>query len=157
MTYTQLRVRDGNRVYTFPGWQIAYASSERPGVPRWSELTMFVTLTGEYYLQKVGRTTVAHQPDCRFVNHRMPSWLEALEEGKVHRTSCAECQPAIGDGMDPHTRLEPQRYTVLRGTDLKDITEMLAEGRDHLPPVVARLLAQAVGWRPEVSDDVHQD
>jgi len=149
VTHSQQRVRDGNRIYTFPGWQVAYSSSERPGVPRWSELTLYRTLSGEFYLQKVGRTTVAHREECRFVNHRMPSWLDAHEEAKVRRTACAECQPVVGDAMDPHTRLEPQRYTVYRSDTFVGICELLAEGRPTLPPVVSRLISHACAWSAE--------
>ena len=146
MTHSQQRVRDGNRIYTFPGWQVAYSSSERPGVPRWSELTLYKTVSGEFYLQKVGRTTVAHREDCRFVNHRMPAWLDAHEEAKVRRTACAECQPLVGDRMDPHTRLEPQRYSVYRSDTLLGIYVLLQEGRSNLPPVVSRLISLASTW-----------
>lgn len=135
-------------MYVFSGWQLAQASSQRPGVVRWSELYLYRTMGGEYYLQKIGRSTVAHRETCRYVNHRMPSWLDAGEEGRVHRTACIECQPEVGDRMDPHTRLEPQRYSMRRSRELEGIFEMLAEGRDRdtLPPIVARLMRQAVAW-----------
>lgn len=144
-SYSNLSARDGNRILRFLGWEVAHSSSARPGVERWSELTLYRTAGGEYILQKVGRSTIAHDPECRFVNHRMPSWLEAREEGKVPRTACMECQPAVGDLMDPHTRLEPQRYTVLRTSNYEEMVKMLEDGRAprEVPFLVKRLIEQA--------------
>lgn len=148
VAYSQLRLRDGRRIYAFPGEEIAASSSERAGVQRWSELSVYCSGSGEFFLQKVGRTTVAHKPECRFVDHRMPSWLEAKEEAVVHRTPCTECQPPVGDQMDPHTRLEPQRYTLYRSPDLDGILAVLTAGHNgpQLPSVVARLINQVLAW-----------
>lgn len=137
-----MSVRDGSRLLRFHGQRLAFSSSERPGVQRWSELTLYQTATGEYLIQKVGRSTVAHSPECHYVTHRMPSWLDAREEGRVRRTPCVECQPLVGDDMDPHTRLEPQRYTLLRAATLTEVRNVLTEGRDRPPAVIARLLMQ---------------
>ena len=138
--------RDGVRVLRFSGERVGHASSARHGAQRWSELTLYRTAGGEYILQKTGRSTVAHRPECELVNHRMPSWLEAKEEGKVHRTPCVLCTPVCGDKMDPHTRFEPQRYTVVRSPDLDGIIGYLSDGRtlSALPRVVTRLLEQAI-------------
>lgn len=75
----------------------------------------------------------------------MPAWLDAREEAKIHRTPCPECVPAVGDAMDPHTRLEPQRYTAMILPSLDDVVVLLSEGRGRtqLPAVVCRLLDQA--------------
>lgn len=143
VNYQDHAVRDGNRVLRFIGWQLAAVSSTRPGVQRWSELSIYRTASGDYLLEKIGRSSVAHDPDCRFVTHRMPSWLEAREEGKHRRTACTECRPTVGDEMDPHTRLEVQRYTVRIASTLDALVDMLVDGRDALPVLVSTLISQA--------------
>lgn len=135
-------VRDGNRILRFLGRRVAEASSARPGVQRWSELIAYETTSGSWICQRIGHSTVAHRPECPHVNHRMPSWLEAKEESKVRRTQCPECQPVVGDGMDPHTRLEAQRYTIISAESAAVLCDLLAEGRDKPPPVVARLIEE---------------
>ena len=142
-------VRDGSRIIRFTGVLIARSSSERPNAPRWSELSLYSMVSGQFMLGKVGRTTVAHDPECPRVTRRMPSWLEAREEARVRRTPCPECGPVVGDLMDPHTRLEPQRYTAMILPSLDDVVTVLSEGRgrEQLPPVIDRLLRDAVFWR----------
>lgn len=136
-------VRAGNRVMHFTGEKIAEVSAQRPGVQRWSELVLYKTINDEFILQKIGKTTVAHDPECRMVNHRMRSWLEARDEGKIHRTPCLECNPTVGDLMDPHTRLEVQRYTVYACATFQDVVDTLTEGRKDLPTLVRILLEDA--------------
>ena len=145
MSYTEQSVRDGNRVLRFLGWKLAAVSAARPGVQRWSELELYVSTAGEYLVQKIGRTTICHRPECRFVTHRMPSWLEAREEGKVHRTPCLECAPLVGNRMDPHTQLEVQRYTVFRAASMEEVTAILVDGRENVPTLVRALLAKVSG------------
>lgn len=142
----EMVARDGVRILRFAGERLAHASSARRGAQRWSELVLYRTAGGEYILQKIGRSSVAHDPECELVNHRMPSWLEAREEGKVHRTPCVLCSPAVGDEMDPHTRFEPQRYTVFRAPTLEDVVEYLSDGRTpaQLPRIIVNLLEQVL-------------
>lgn len=142
MEYLEHEVRDGNRILRFLGRKIASGSSERPGIPRWSELAVYETRSGEFLLEKVGRSTIAHDPDCRFVTHRMPSWLEAREEGKVHRVPCPECSPLVGNAMDPHTRLEVQRYRVYGAATLQGLVDILRGDRDRIPSLVADVIRQ---------------
>ena len=133
-------VRHGNQIVRFLGRKVCATSSERPGVQRWSELTAYVTASGTWICQRIGHSTVAHDPECPHVTRRMPSWLEAHEEATVHRTPCPECQPVVGDAMDPHTRLESQRYTILQAESAGALALMLTEGRDQVPAIVAKLV-----------------
>lgn len=137
-------VRDGNRILRFLGTRVAEADSSRPGVQRWSEMVVYRTAGGTWICQRIGHSTVAHRPDCRHVNHRMPSWLDAHEEARVRRTACLECQPAVGDSMDPHTLLESQRYSVLQAANYDELIAMLTAGRsrEQVPPVISKLLAK---------------
>ena len=137
-------VKDGNRILRFVGLRLASVSSARAGAPRWSELTVYRLRNGEYLLEKVGRSTVCHRPECPRVTRAMPSWLEAREEGRVHRTPCPECQPLVGNAMDPHTRLEAQRYTVMSAPTLDGLHTLLTASRGGggggEAPLVTRLL-----------------
>jgi hypothetical protein len=137
-------VQDGKRVLKFNAAVIGAATSERPGAPRWSELTIYRLPGGVYLVAKVGRSTVAHTPTCEHANpRRMRTFMEAQDEGLVHRMPCPECRPAVGDAMDPQTLLEPSRYTVLQAQSPESLVEVLCEGRDTLPEIVAEVLRQA--------------
>jgi hypothetical protein len=100
---------------------------------------------GSYILSKVGRSLVAHKPECERVTWKMVSWLEAKEEGKVRRVPCVNCRPVVGNEMDPHTMLEPSRYSARSAQDAQALLEMLLEGRvvDTLPWVVREALVKA--------------
>lgn len=58
----------------------------------------------------------------------MRSWLEAGEEGKVRRVPCLECQPAVGDAMDPHTMLECSVHRVLQAWSPATLAQILLAG-----------------------------
>lgn len=135
---------------------LATATSERAGVQRWTELVVYRLRDGSYILSKVGRTTIAHRPECERVTRWMVTWLEAGEEAKVHRYPCVECMPVVGDGMDPHTVLEATRYTALWAHSPDELVSLLLQGRPgqpeqhpgHLNGVVARIVDQLVDVDP---------
>lgn len=146
-------VRDGKRVLRFNAEVIGATTSKRPGAPRWSELVVYRLRPGQYLVAKVGRSTMAHLPSCRHANpRRMRPYVEAAEEGLVHRTPCPECQPECGDGMDPQTLLEPSRFTVLQAHSAESLVAVLAEGRDTLPEIVSEVLKQASKHDRAVAD-----
>jgi hypothetical protein len=123
-------VRDGGTVLRFNGTPIGAATSRWDGAPRWTELTVYRLANGTYMISKIGRSLVAHSPSCPAAQSwRMPSWAEAGEEAKVRRVPCHECQPAIGDRMDPQTLLETTRYTVLRAIGPQTLLASLLRGR----------------------------
>lgn len=137
------RIRDRDRrIIEFDGEVLATASSQRPGAARWSELVVYQDVTGTLYLHKIGHTSVAHDPDCWRVRPDMPSWLEAGDEATVRRTPCPECRPAIGDEMDPHTRLETQRYRVLRSQSVAGLVNIIRSQQVGSPDLVNRLIEQ---------------
>jgi hypothetical protein len=125
-------------------------TSYRPGTQRWSELAIYLLPDGTYILSKIGRSLVAHRPECARVTWKMVSWLEAGEEGKVRRVPCVACRPVIGNEMDPHTVLEPSRYSARSAQDAQALLEMLLEGRavDTLPWVVREALVKATASDP---------
>ncbi|MGB8380591.1 MAG: hypothetical protein WCG47_04955 [Dermatophilaceae bacterium] len=138
-------MRDGPRVLRFTGTTLAKVSSERPGAPRWSEIEVHrLPGRGGYVFAEVGRSTVAHTPDCLLVTHRMPSWLDAREEGKIRRVPCVQCRPVVGDQMDPHTRLEAQRYRAVVASDEVALVAALTGNRPWalLPQLIREVLMQ---------------
>lgn len=105
-----------------------------------------------YILSKVGRTTIAHRPECGRVTRWMVSWSDAGEEARVHRHPCIECRPVVGDGMDPHTILEATRYTALWVHSPPELVAVLLQGRPgqpdqtplHLSAIVSRIVARLI-------------
>lgn len=63
-TEERFNVRDGQRPLTFQGWKIAEADSQSGEDVRWTELTLYKTLTGKYVLEKIGRSDVFHSDAC---------------------------------------------------------------------------------------------
>lgn len=108
---------------------LATATTARPGAPRWAEVTVYRLQSGQYVVYRVGRSTVAHRPDClRVDSRRMRVWLEAEDEGRVRRVPCLECQPAVGNSMDPHTMLECSMHRVLQAWSPSTLAQILLEG-----------------------------
>lgn len=147
---------------------LASATSERAGVRRWTELVVYRVVDGSYVLSKVGRSQLAHRPDCQRVNRWMVTWSTAGEEAKVHRYPCPECAPDVGDRMDPHTVLETTRTSALLAADVPALIELLLAGRPgesaqdprRLSPLVMHMVEQlcvtssafALGWEGLVRD-----
>ena len=101
--------------------------------------------SGQYVVSKIGRSVLAHRPDCILVNDDMVPWVEAEEEALVHRYPCLTCGPLVGDQMDPQTMLETSRYTVLRARDGEELHEVLTQGREHLPGIIRKLIQKLDG------------
>lgn len=60
----RFNVRDGQRPITFVGWSLARADSQSGADVRWTELTLYTTLTGKYIVEKIGRSDVFHTVNC---------------------------------------------------------------------------------------------
>lgn len=145
-------VRDGSRVLRFRAAVIGAATSRRGSTPRWSELVVYKLADGSYLISKIGRSTVAHHPACRRVNHRMVRWDRAGELGEdtVPRLPCAECQPQLTP-MAPDTRLEITRYRAIVCPTAESAAGILTEDRAALlmPQLVRAVLAQCAQADPE--------
>ena len=149
-------VRSGRRILQFDAVVLGSATSKRDGVPRWSELVVYGMDGGTYLISKIGHSLVAHTPDCERVTGRMPTWLEAAAwedsdgEHRVHRVPCLQCQPTVGDAMDPQTRLEPSRYTVMQANTPQELAALLLEDRplSSVPPLVREILRQVESNAP---------
>ena len=68
---------DRGRILEFNAAVLAAGTSRRPGVPRWSELTVYLVSDGSYLISRVGRSTIAHAEGCEEVTWRTPRWLDA--------------------------------------------------------------------------------
>lgn len=145
-------VRDGEKVLRFEAEVLATATSKRVGAPRWSELVVYRLPSKAYVISKVGRSLIAHTPDCARVYPDMPTWLEAGEEAQVHRVPCLECFPVVGNEMDPQTVLEATRYTVLRARDPEQLYQALLNRTRRPSEIVLEVLRQV-----QTNDDVFAD
>lgn len=122
-------VRNGEQILRFEGTPVAAATSRWDGAPRWTEMTVYRLKSG-YLMAKIGRSLVAHTPSCSKAQPwRMRTWLEGGEEARVQRVPCIECQPAVGDRMDPHTLLETTRYSGIRVMGPATLMTSLLRGR----------------------------
>lgn len=148
-------VRDGSRVLRFRAIVIGAATSQRGSAPRWSELVVYRLEDGTYLISKIGRSTIAHHPDCARVNHRMVRWERAAEFGEetVRRRPCLDCQPDLTPPIDPQLRLEATRYRAIPARDAESTAAILTESRAVLlmPQLVRDVLSQCAQADPEFS------
>lgn len=102
----RFNVKDGQRPLTFQGWKIADADSQSGSDVRWTELTLYKTLSGRYVLEKIGRSDVFHSDACkrRSKGVKFTSLDDAL--GDVEESDldveeifvpCTECHPSFDD------------------------------------------------------------
>jgi hypothetical protein len=146
------QVRHGTRVLRFQAAVIGAATSQRGSIPRWSELVVYRLTNGTYLISKVGRSTVAHRPDCLRVNHRMIPWSRAAQYGEDRevRTACPDCQPDLHPPLDPKLRLEITRYRAIPCQDAESAAQSLTGERAALlmPQLVRDVLAQCAQADP---------
>lgn len=102
-TAQRFEVRDGQRPVTFVGWMVADADSQTGNDPRWTELTLYKTVSGKYVVEKVGRSDVFHSPTCprRSKGIQHPSLEEAMGGGsdesvEDYYVPCDVCHPDYG-------------------------------------------------------------
>lgn len=136
---TEHAVRDGSQVLHFAGDVLAVANSRRPNAERWSEIAVYRMKGGGYLVSKIGYSTVTHDPECSRVRKDMPEWANASEERALPRSACAECRPDLIE-MSPHLRVEKTKHRAVVAHDAALVIDVLLDGRDHPPPLVARVL-----------------
>ena len=139
------QVRDGRHILRFDGDVLASGSSARVRATRWSEIAVYRLVDG-YLVARTGYSTVAHRPECAKVNWRMTSWidLEDVAESRRPRTSCDECQPVVGPGMDPQTMIETTLYSATLAATPAELARVLTNGKPAglLPRLVFRIVNQ---------------
>lgn len=145
------QVRDGSRLITFDGSRLGFVSSERPGVARWTEMTVYLTEGDSYVLEKVGRSLVCHMPECNEIRD-LPRFQEQHpgddpDNGYVFHEDC------VPEEYD-FTRLliEENRYWATITKRPEEILEALERRRDGirtLPRIGMELLEQVTQSHPE--------
>lgn len=145
------QVRDGSRVLTFQAAVIGAGTSRRGSVPRWSELVVYRLVDGTYLISKVGRSIVAHRPDCLRVNHRMVPWHRARDSDEFIgvREPCLDCRPDVYHLRD-ETLLEVTRYRAIAAPTAERAARSLSGDRATLlmPQLVRDVLAQCAQADP---------
>lgn len=145
------QVRDGARVLRFHARVLGAGTSQRGSVPRWSELVVYQLTDGTYLISKIGRSTVAHRPDCLRVNHRMVTWgsAQSSDEFIGPRSPCPDCCPDV-EHMAVSTRLEIDRYRAIAAPTAERVAQSLTGDRATLlmPQLVSTVLAQCAQADP---------
>jgi hypothetical protein len=146
------QARDGETDITFYAAVLGAATTERPGAPRWTELTVYRRPLsdeidqphGWYVVSKVGRSTVAHLPTCKRARPRqMTPVSEVPEPGE--RAPCMACQPNV-IALEPGTLLERTRCLVLQARTPADLAKILMQGRpgDPIPPALTGIVEEII-------------
>lgn len=144
-----LEVRDGSRRIAFEGTLIAYVTSAGGSKSRWSEYSLYRTVTGVYVLQKVGFSLVVHMPSC----HEIVGSLNRFQEENPGRDPmdgwwlCESCCTKSRGPVDITALLvENDRYWATTSENPDRIVDALfrrKEGARHLPRLSIELLEQA--------------
>jgi len=144
-------VRNGGRTLRFQAAVLGAATSQRGSVPRWSELVVYKLTDGTYLISKIGQSTVAHQPTCLRVNHRMKPWSAVRESDEFigPRSPCPDCRPDVKH-LPGETMLEVTRYRAILCQTAESAAESLMGDRAALlvPQLVRDILAQCAQSDP---------
>lgn len=127
----EFEVRDNRRVLRFAGELLAEVSSRR-AVPRWTELTVYrLNGAGGYMWARVGRSRMAHRPECSKITWQMTTWadLEDADESQIERVPCPVCQPVTWPQLDPQAVVETTRYQAQIARGPENLVELIS--RDH--------------------------
>lgn len=152
---TEYQVRDGSRLLTFEGQRLGHISSRRPGIARWTEMTVYKTVGGSYVLEKVGRSILTHSPGCSAILSELPRFQDAHpgddpdEDYEYH-----DCVPDVYDF--PSLLAEEDRYWAIISDDPAKIVDALyrrREGTRHLPRISIELLEEISANHPEFGTD----
>ena len=128
-------VFDGRRKVEFRGEVLAAATTQRPGRPQWTEITVYRAASineqgasGIYVVAKVGRSVLAHRRTCLDTNTSgMDSWRAAPEQGK--RVPCLACNPQV-DPPGSDVVVERDRHTLYRAFDQRELVRVIFPQRD---------------------------
>ena len=126
---------DGRRAVTFRAAVLAAATTQRPGRPRWTEVTVYRTqrvsedgATSVYVVAKVGRSILAHRRTCLEVNTRgMPRFIASPEQGR--RQACLTCMPRI-DPPAEDVVVEIDRHSLRQATSQRELEQIIFPHRD---------------------------
>lgn len=154
-------VMDGGRRVFFKGVQLAYLSSERPGVSRWTDISIFLTNAHQFVVNKIGVSAVAHLVDCPTIANKTLPTPMAIHDTEIaieDRDPCPTCNPNILFQLenDPASlRIERDRHwTGVSATAaaLIDSMHVTRNGTRNLPSLAAGTLEMAAKYSEEIYD-----
>lgn len=130
------QLRDDKRRVAFTGSCIASVSSKRPGVQRWTQVSIFRTSgAGRYIVERVGVSVVAHRVDCPQVATKKPYGLDSLmpdEAAPAERQACPVCKPDVAEFMktDPASlTFEQDKHRTQIWEDAREMVDSLYTAR----------------------------
>lgn len=164
-TYTgevnEYEVMDGGRRLFFKGTQIAYLSSERPGVSRWTDISIFVTTSKQFIVNKIGVSAVAHLMTCPSIANKTlptPFTTHGTEISIEERDPCPICMPDIAFQLenDPASlRIERDRHWTGVSSNAAGLIESMyvtRNGTRNLPSLAAGTLEIAAKNNSDIHD-----
>lgn len=124
---------DGGRRVEFRGEVLAASTTQRPGVGRWTETTVYRTHRlsedggrGIYVVAKVGRSIMAHRRTCLDTDtRRLPAYLASPGQGR--RMACLVCTPQL-DPPGPDVVVEVDRNRLFQADSAHALAEVLFPG-----------------------------
>jgi hypothetical protein len=133
----RFELRDGMQPVTFAGEHLASASSQLDdnSLPRWTELSIYKTVTGKYVLEKIGRSDVYHTSQCKKPGKgalRYESIMDALADVDEHAGEsdlpsyflpCETCAPSYSS--DDPVVVEQDMHSVDRFENAEELLDAL--------------------------------
>lgn len=149
-------VMDGGRSIRFTGGQVAFASSERPRAPRYTEFRLYRTSKDMYVVSRLGCSRVFHTSTCRQADsHRLPYGNDLSEIPDVTRMfPCTICNPSRMDDARG-LRFERERPWAGVADNAAGVVDMLTQidakkASSQIPNLSARLLTVASEIDPDI-------
>lgn len=154
-----LMVMDGGREIRFTGSLIAFASSERPFAPRFTEFRLYRTSKAMYVVSRVGVSRVFHDSECpQAHSHRLPYGNDLTTIPPIIQMSpCTICKPSRT--TDPRgLRFERERPWAGVADNAKGVVQLLTQNATHgsvssgrsISQLGSRLLTDASRIDPDI-------
>lgn len=148
------KVRDGLLLRKLEGKRLAFVSTEKPNLPRWLELGLYLaTSEGDsepvYYLHTVGKSVVFHSldSDCK---SGVPKDVAKLPDDAE---PCRVCSPR----RDGKVRMESNRHSLYRCENVAEVIEELSRREGKLTGPGQTLLEIAAEEDPAVAEIIDID
>lgn len=127
----------------FDGTKIA-SSSSRGSNPRWVEFNLYKAYTGQYVVERIGKSMLFHSYDCELVAKNRLSGVPC-EDVPANYVPCYDCRPSRMDpeGLYPERdRPDFQTCDKPKGV-IKYLEQKDNDGLRYLTNVARELLAEA--------------
>ena len=157
----EYEVMDGGRRLFFKGTQLAYLSSERPGVSRWTDISIFITTAKQFIVNKIGVSAIVHLSSCSSIaNKTLPTPFTAhgTEISIEDRDPCPICNPDVKFQLenDPASlRIERDRHWTGVSSNAAGLIESMyvtRNGTRNLPSLAAGTLEMAARSNKDIHD-----